>query len=251
MNTSNAPIYLIVGNGRAAQHFSHYLTLLNIRHNLWHRRSKDSLEELSLKASHILLLLNDDSIQDFYEENSFLHEKVCIHFSGAAYFKNIYGAHPLFTFGSQLYSLETYQSIPFITEDGHPTFNELFPQLKNTHASIEPLKKALYHSYCVMSGNFTTLLWQNIFKDFEKNLKISPSLMSPYMAQIFSNLMTQSHTALTGPLVRNDTKTIISHLDALAGTAYQNLYYSFISFYGKTTRRKKKLFQSIFERQFA
>lgn len=245
-NTQKAPLYLIVGRGRVAQHFSHYLGLLNIPHRLWHRQDSTTLTEKAAQTSHVLLLINDDAIEDFYLSQPLLKNKICIHFSGAMQSKNIIGAHPLYSFGSQLYNLETYKNIPFITELGRPQLKELFPQLNNPSAALPPQKKALYHSYCVMSGNFTTLLWQNLLSDFEKDLGLKPALMFPYMTQIFTNLMTQANDALTGPMVRNDKKTIILHLDALMGRPYQNLYYAFINFYEKTRGFRKKRKPSFF-----
>jgi predicted short-subunit dehydrogenase-like oxidoreductase (DUF2520 family) len=89
-------------------------------------------------------------------------------------------------------------------------------------------KKSLYHSLCVLSGNFTTMLWQKVFQDFQDKLKLEPELLLPYMEQTFENLNLNWVDALTGPLARKDDATIEKNIHALEGDLYQNVYRSFV-----------------------
>ena len=61
------PNYLIVGNGQMAFHMGHYFRCLSIPYQQWYRSQHDSatLHRLIQQATHILLLINDDAIEDF------------------------------------------------------------------------------------------------------------------------------------------------------------------------------------------
>ena len=124
------PKYLIIGNGRAARHFKRYFELLHLPFQNWSRvaNTNQELVDLSKNSSHVLLLINDSAIKDFIADNQcLLAAKYLIHFSGCLVLENCFGAHPLMTFGQDLYNLEIYQSMPFILEEGAPDFPVLLP----------------------------------------------------------------------------------------------------------------------------
>jgi predicted short-subunit dehydrogenase-like oxidoreductase (DUF2520 family) len=225
--------YLIIGSGRLASHFTHYFRLLNLQFKTWSRQTgtPSELQELAKDSTHILLLIRDDAIEGFVRENPFLTSGPArlVHCSGALNFPFAESAHPLNTFGETLYDLETYLRTPFVLETGRAPLNDILPGLPNPHYSIPSEKKALYHALCVASGNFTTLLWQNAFSSFEKDLQLPREVLAPFLAQVASNLVTES-APLTGPIARGDRSTIIRNLDALRSRPDQNLYYAFLNF---------------------
>jgi predicted short-subunit dehydrogenase-like oxidoreductase (DUF2520 family) len=134
-------------------------------------------------------------------------------------------AHPLMSFAKeQTYSLETYAKIPFVLESGRKTFEEILPGLHNPHFTIEGAQKTLYHALCVMSGNFTTLLWQKAFLDFESKLGLQREILLPYLDQITANLKSDLQSALTGPIARGDNSTIRKHLETLGPDPYAGVY---------------------------
>ncbi|CAM4389412.1 MAG: hypothetical protein LEGION0398_MBIBDBAK_01148 [Legionellaceae bacterium] len=227
--------YGIIGAGPMAQHFTYYLSLVNINCIQWSRSQPyHELQELIQRSDRILLLISDKAIIPFIENNLSLTKKNLIHFSGCLHTPLAIGIHPLFTFGPDFYGLETYQKIPFILEDKTNTFNQLLPGLVNPYYSISIDQKPLYHSLCVLSGNFTILLWQKFFKELEETLHIPASAGLGYMQQIFHNLMQDSNSALTGPLARNDEITIKANIDALESDPYQSVYQAFVNaFYGE------------------
>jgi 2-dehydropantoate 2-reductase len=225
-----APTYLVIGSGRMARHFSNYLKLLNLSFKQW-SRSKNSFEQLkefSQNCSHVLLLISDSAIEEFVETHSWLAKKRLVHCSGSLVLKNIFGAHPLMSFGSQLYDLDTYKNITFILEDGSPSLANLFPGLPNKSFKIPTKLKPFYHSLCVMSGNFTCLLWQKFFKELQETFNLPKEVAHLYLEQITKNLKFQSKDALTGPFSRNDKKTIAANLKALEDDPYQEVYQAFI-----------------------
>jgi hypothetical protein len=219
----------IVGDGRMASHFTTYLQLSGIPYKQWSRKKnadQDPAEYLK-NCRAVFLLIKDDALSDFVEVNSGLKEMNPIHFSGSLYLEEIPSIHPLMTFTKELYSLEKYQSIPFIHEKGKISLREILPELPNPSQAMDYGKKSLYHSLCVLSGNFTTMLWQKVFSDFRDKLDLDPDLLVPYMEQTFENLKTNWVEALTGPLARKDKTTIKRNMHALEGDLYHEVYRSF------------------------
>ncbi|KPJ67212.1 MAG: hypothetical protein AMJ43_04900 [Coxiella sp. DG_40] len=224
------PKYLIVGSGRLALHFCNYLKLLNLLFTQWSRKNntQSQLEKFSKECTHVLLLINDEAVENFILNNSFLLNKCCMHCSGSLVLDNIYSAHPLMTFGKELYNLTTYLQIPFILEENSPNFEELLPRLPNKSYKIPNHLKSFYHTLCVLSGNFTCLLWQKFFSELETTFKLPREIGYPYLKQVTKNIE-QQQDILTGPLVRGDWQTISANLDALYDDPYREVYQAFVN----------------------
>lgn len=227
------PTYGVIGAGRMARHFIHYLKLLSIPSLQWTRACHD-LTELKIFiqcCDPILILIKDDAIDTFISEHPRLNKKTLVHFSGSIATQQAIGAHPLMTFAHDLYTLEKYQTIPFIVDTQRLDFSQILPGLNNPHFIISPEMKNFYHSLCSMSGNFTTLLWQKMFKEMETQFHIPKEMIYPYLKQICHNLIADSENALTGPFIRNDKKTIANHQTALANDEYKLVYEGFFQMY--------------------
>ena len=225
--------YLIIGNGRLAKHIAHYFDLSGIPYLNWHRKSDESLSSLISQTKKILVLINDDEIENFISQNNkdFEH-KTWIHCSGLLSTPLAESAHPLMTFSNFLYDLDTYKSIPFITEKGRENFHDLFPELANINFPIKSELKPLYHAWCVMSGNFTTILWSRFFEMFEKQFGINKEYTFPYLSKISKNLMI-NESPLTGPLARGDKKVIEKNLLALKDEPFAEIYRAFVNTHNK------------------
>ncbi len=230
--------YLIVGNGRLSKHFQHYFSLKNISYRVWTRSSEDSFQSMGQSAKSILVLIKDDEIQNFLENNcnKLSESKTWIHCSGMLSTNLAESAHPLMSFTEELYSLEKYEAITFITEKGKKSFSELFPQLNNPNYQIESSEKTLYHAFCVLSGSFTTIIWQFFF-DYLKSKNIPESAAYLYLETITENLKTNS-APLTGPIQRNDKSTIQKHLESLNDHPVKNIYIAFLEAYDKMNKEK-------------
>ena len=194
---------------------------------------ESKLEAALHLATHILVLIKDEEIERFVTQNSHKTSAIFIHFSGSLVTEKAYGAHPLMTFSQSLYDLTQYQSIPFIIDHDAPTFANLLPGLLNPHMSLDKSLKAKYHALCVLSGNFSCILWQKLFSSLQKEFNIPESFAHPYLLQQMHNLINDSETALTGPLARNDQETIEKNLTSLANDPYQEIYKSFVSCYNQ------------------
>jgi len=226
--------YLIIGNGRVAKHLCNYLSLLDIGFANWHRGDAlERLKELSSKASHILILISDNSIEKFIANNLKESSAIKIHFSGALNSDMAYGAHPLMSFNEGLYDLERYKKIPFVIDDDAPAFEELMPKLPNIHVRLSREMKAKYHALCVLSGNFSCILWQKFFSSLDKEFNFPQEIGKEYLKQQTQNLLEDYKSALTGPLVRGDVATINKNLEALKGDPFKDIYENFVKVYSQ------------------
>jgi 2-dehydropantoate 2-reductase len=228
------PHYLLIGNGRVARHFQHYFSLLQISFSHWQRQH--TLEELQEKiklSSHILILISDHAIKNFIATHLKNSGCTLIHFSGSLVTDLAHGAHPLMTFAEDLYLETQYKTIPFVIDQDAPDFHEILPGLTNQHVRLEKSLKAKYHALCVLSGNFSCMLWQKLFSTLEKEFKLPAAIAHPYFLQQTKNLYTNPETALTGPLVRADFQTINKNLQALESDPFREVYQSFVACYQK------------------
>jgi predicted short-subunit dehydrogenase-like oxidoreductase (DUF2520 family) len=223
--------YLLIGRGRLSRHIQTYFAMLGLRTAVWSRSdSSEQLAHLAQNSSHILLLISDPAIESFAREHASLFAgRTVVHMSGALSTALAFGAHPLMTFaGSDGYSRAVYESIPFVVEAGGPALDELLPGVPNSSFVLKPELKTLYHALCVMSGNFTVLLWQKAFADFETRLGLPREVLLPYLQQITRNLVSSPDAALTGPLARRDVATVERHLSSLVGDDFEPVYRSFV-----------------------
>lgn len=233
------PKYLLIGSGRMAKHFSHYLTLLDLPFQQWSRKnnSTEELCEYFKECSHILLLISDGAIEDFICHHNFLLTKCCVHFSGSLSVKNIFSAHPLMTFSHDLYDLNIYYNVPFVLEEEGPNLATLLPGLPNQSFKITKKLKPLYHALLVIGNNFTTLLWQQVLQNLQKDLKLPREIVHPLLKQTMLNLLKHPDNALTGPLVRNDMNTINANLKALQDNPLNEIYQAFVGFYQRELKK--------------
>jgi len=226
--------YLIIGSGRLALHLATYFQLLKIPFVTWSRaQSPTELAALIDPAPRVLLAIKDDAIETFIEENELPSEKT-IHFSGALSTPLAIRLHPLMTFATTPYALSDYLKIPFVGETGAPSLQTLIPELANPYFAIPKNSEDLYHALCVLGGNGTIVLWQQVFKMFQERLRLPAEVLQPYLARVCQNLAANPQGALTGPWVRGDLETISKNQNALKNTPYLNLYSSLLSTYQAT-----------------
>lgn len=220
--------YLIIGSGRVARHVSYYFDLLQIPHTTWDRSQVvTALHDKAVHASHILLAISDSALESFYQEHlAGLEDKVLVHFSGALYFKGMIAAHPLMTFGPDLYDLESYTKIHFALT-GCESLDEALPGLPNSFSTVFAFEKARYHALCVLGGNFTTLLLAKMLEGFA-DMNIPASAAKPYIEKVIANTLANPGDAFTGPLARKDAVTIEKNLEALKNDPYQGIYKAFL-----------------------
>ncbi|WII72535.1 DUF2520 domain-containing protein [Bdellovibrio sp. 22V] len=236
-NTPSSFSYLIIGSGRVARHLAHYFHLLNISFDSWDRsQDPHALARKVSAATHVLLAISDTALEGFYRQHLAGHEKVLVQFSGAQYFEGMISAHPLMTFGQELYDFNFYKQIHF-TLTGAASLADALPGLPNSFSTIPAQDKALYHSYCVLGGNFVTLLIAKMLSGFEE-LNVPNEAARIYVEKVVANTFANPNTALTGPLVRKDVETVSANLRALEQDRYHEIYQSFLKAYWPDYPRK-------------
>lgn len=224
--------YLLVGNGRLALHFREYFRHLRLSFETWSRQ-ENSISELSpllTRAERILLLISDSSLTDFVKEHRTTHpEAIWIQFSGALETPGAESFHPLMTFGPKTYELSTYLQMPFVTTSSFP-LSQALPGLENPCVKISADQKARYHALCVLSGNFSMMLWKKMIDELQ-HWNLGKDIALPYARQCVDNIFADPKHALTGPLVRGDQVTQNKNLEALKGDPFAEIYRSFQRIY--------------------
>jgi hypothetical protein len=222
----------IVGSGRVARHFHHYLTLLGLPVRTWCRREPHTgpVDTLAPCAT-VLVLIRDSEIDSFVDAWPALKEKRLVHFAGSLVTGAAEVAHPLMTFGHALYDVATYRSIPFVLDCGGTPFEKLLPGLPNRSFTVPAADRPYYHALCVMAGNFSTILWLKLFDELQTRFGIPAAAAHPYLQQTAANLFTGGERSLTGPLARGDGATIAANLKALEGDPFRAVYSAFARAY--------------------
>lgn len=236
------PEYLIIGSGRLARHLTFYLHHQKARIWFYSRSSMQELETLGTRVRAIseapdhairLLLLRDDVLVPFCETNlKALERGLVVQCSGSLsildFAMEIHSYHPLFTFPTELYPLEKYESIPFIQERGSLPFEKVFPGLRNPVHELNPEHKMKYHALTSSISNFISVIIQQFVDEREKmKLDIPTAYFQSIAAQALHNAFTAPKTCLTGPIARGDSLLIQKHLGALKdcglGVIYQGI----------------------------
>lgn len=221
--------YTLIGSGRLGTHLAAYFTQLGLPFRQWSRRDRSARLQHCLEGStHALLAIPDGAIEDFLRSNQSFEGKLCIHFSGCLKTPLAYGAHPLGAFSHNTLEMEQYRKLHFVIDDDAPPFEELLPGLPNAHTRIGVEQKAFYHSLCVLSANFSAILWDKFFHDMTETLNIPRAGAEAYFAMATQNIADPTVNSLTGPLTRNDQGTIAQNLAALDGDPFQNIYRAFL-----------------------
>jgi 2-dehydropantoate 2-reductase len=228
------PLLGIVGDGRVARHFHHYFDLLNLPVRRWTRRSDCDPVEALAPCGTVMVLISDAAIEPFIAAWPALAAHRLVHCSGALATPSAECAHPLMTFGPDLYDLPAYQQIPFVLDAGRTRFAELLPGLPNPSFTIDAAERPAYHAHCVMAGNFTTLLWRKLFDLLEDRLGIPAEAAHPFLTRTVQNLIADPGRALTGPLARGDAATIAANLAALDGDPFAGIYSAFARAYARS-----------------
>ena len=86
---------------------------------------------------------------------------------------------------------------------------------------------------CVLSGNFTNILWQKFFSELDTKFQLPPSVGQLYLKQITQNIIQDPNNSLTGPLARNDTNIINQHVEILEKNkdAFKDIYQAFVNLF--------------------
>jgi len=218
---------LLIGSGRLARHLQHYFHLEGIAFSQWDRHQDPHLLRTRITAaSHVLLAITDSALEGFYQKHLAGLDKKVVHFSGASNIENVPCAHPLMTFGADLYEHSFYQQISFILS-GANNLTELLPGLKNSSFVLPEEKKSLYHAYCVLGGNLTFALHLKALEGLQK-LGIPETAVAPYLQQSLKNALSGDWSNWSGPILRKDQQTIDKNIESLKSENMDHIYKAFV-----------------------
>lgn len=241
------PRYALIGDGRLASSLGPYLEGSGAQVRQWSRRAEaaggPSLSATVADADRVLIAISDGAIVSFADTHRVLLKgKQLVHFSGALSLPGLAGAHPLYSFPTAPIPENRMAEIVFVTEDGGPTFGELFPTLSNSSRVIAPAQKPLYHALAVLSGNLVSFAWNEVARVLKDDLDLEPSdLLQPYFRSLIDGFAASPYDSLTGPVARGDQGTIEKNLEALKDRpALSPLYEALVTAHRAKTQQEKE-----------
>lgn len=192
------------------------------------------LEDIVGLSDALFITTPDGVIQDIWNsvKNYSLKGKCICHCSGtisSMIFSGInqmgafgYSIHPLYAINSKSQSYRDF-SKAYITIEGSKVhldyWKEIFTKLGNEVKIISANKKVLYHSAAVYGSNLVTGLFQmavNLLEECGFDRESGTKALMPLFINNCHNIEnTGVKEALTGPIERNDVKTVTRHIDNL------------------------------------
>ena len=179
---------LLIGSGRLAKHLFYWNSLLEKPNQIltWDRSQDPHLLNKFLNQTTVVwLAISDTAIVPFFEKYLVGHDHKVVHFSGALNDTRLISAHPMMSFPQELMSDSAYADIGFGVT-GVSDLSSVLPGFKNSFFVVAAENKALYHSLCVVAGNFPQLLWVETEKKFLE-LQFPESAFRTYITQILNN----------------------------------------------------------------
>jgi len=225
---------LIIGSGRMATQFRRALETLNVPYSNWLRsEGAFTLGGKTQKAKRVLLLVPDKAISVFVDDHEhFLRNKTLIHFSATHRDSRVLGFHPLGTFNREQ-NIE-FSDVSFHGVHPESIFREALPFLKNTYTQMSEEQMQSYHALCVLSANFSAVLWNAFFIEMKK-IGVTESAAKNYFQMFAANVANNPKSAITGPLIRNDIPTLDKNMAALESKkTLQDIYKAFVQIFSNT-----------------
>lgn len=199
-----------------------------------HTRYFETLEEILASSDALFLTVPDGAIEDVWNtlKQYSLTDKIICHSSGAmtcAVFSGIdqmgafgYSIHPLFAIHDRLQSYREL-SQAYFTIEGSKKYLEFwthfFEKMGNHVRVIEQKNKVLYHSAAVFASNLVTGLFEmgvGLLMKCGFDRASGEEALAPLFLHNCSNVVKAgAKEALTGPVERADSRTVLRHLSEL------------------------------------
>lgn len=241
--------YLAIKGFELVGYYSKNFNSAKIASDFTYSNAFRNIEELS-KASDILFITtNDNEIKNVVDElilkKALREGQILVHTSGAISSKifdktKVYGCfnyslHPLLSFADikkAVIDLEyTYFSLEGDIEKLYILEN-ILSKTNNKYFILKSQNKSLYHATaCIVSNYLVTLIdyGLDILEKIGIDRKESINAFYPLIEGTIKNIKEfDTKKALTGPIVRGDTKTIKNHLDSLKKYESDASLYSFL-----------------------
>lgn len=193
-----------------------------------------SLSDIVNACDLLVLTVPDDSIIDVWDlmQHVPIKNKYICHCSGSmpstAFFNaHLYGAytysiHPLYAMSDKATSWQGLNNA-FFTVEGDVSqkhaIDQLLQTLGNPYQWIDRVDKSLYHAAATIGSNLVNSLYY-LSTQLLEACHFSPETAQQALHQLFIDNAQRIAEygpieAMTGPVERNDSKTILSHIEAL------------------------------------
>lgn len=209
---------LIIGAGRAGCSLAAHLKSKGKKVSVFKRGG--SLLKSCAAADIIFIAVPDGEIDEVFEEAKKAAPcKIIAHLSGSH--EGFNAAHPLTAIPSKKTALS---GVTFtLTGPDAEKLAKFFKSLGNDVVFLDKEKKALYHAACVTASNLvlgTLKTASDMFSDIGFSEEKWKDLVLKNILNFHKNGLV---SALTGPVERNDFKTVKKHLKVLKGNK-RNIY---------------------------
>lgn len=221
-------------SGYASQHFQSAKEAAEFTNS---KAYKDE-NELLLSSDTLFLTVPDGQIKDVWDYMrtlpAGLADKTVCHVSGSlssSIFSGMertgavgFSVHPLFAISDRQSSYkELFKCVFTIEGKEHPKRQALYELLTGCGNAVEFIteeNKALYHAAAVIASNFVvglSYLGSQMLQECGFSEETAQKALSPLLLGNVENICRQGTVeALTGPVERNDAKTVLRHLSAFA-----------------------------------
>ncbi len=194
------------------------------------------------------------SIKNVVKEN-----QTIVHLSGALPVSiinflnaNVCSLHPLKSFADSLSSANTMEGTMFTFEGNAAAYKNIKPVVDKMNCKIVKIQsknKPLYHLAAVIVANYTVTLFnisQEILQSIGFNKNEAKDALLTLLRDVINNIKEKdAESALTGPILRGDFKTIELHLaqikDKNLKTIYKSLAFDTLKIAEKRGLDKKKI----------
>lgn len=241
--------WVIVGSGNVASHFAkslyragHQISQVISRHEANAQRlascfqgteASEDLTDLKNDVDVVLIAVNDDAIPEVVKQIRADSRSTILHTSGAT------PLHILdsFSYSGVIYPPQSikkdtfldFKKLPLGIEANNKEVEQMlfsvFSELSSHLFHCNSQQRLALHISSVFVNNFSNTLYQ-IASDILKENELSFDLLKPIVLKTAE--MIQDHApseVQTGPAVRNDTKTISTHLEFLKeNTQWREIY---------------------------
>lgn len=184
------------------------------------------------KADLVAAAIPDDRLADWREEwAAEIGDRRAIHFSGALTIAGLRSYHPLYSFPIEALAPATMARIAIAREEGAPHFASILRGAANPEFVVRAEDRPYYHALAVLSGNFAAHLWNETAKGVAARFGLPPEeILGTYLAGVVDRFRESPFDSLTGPVARQDAKTVAANLAALAGEPrLKALYEAFLA----------------------
>jgi len=236
--------FTVIGLGKVGKIFTHLFKEslgLKLEHIIDTEEDGNFLDiniekKIPIKIDSDLIIIStpDDSITSIInllnESVNIKQKAILLHFSGALYIKqqNIISIHPMMSITDYKNDLARLKNHYFTLQSDNTKLIKLFtPIIKKITKNfiiINGEDKKYFHLSAVMINNFSTALVKSsveVIKNLDIKEDIALKILLPLFEDVFINLINNQDikSSLTGPIIRNDYKTIKKHQELLKNIA--------------------------------